>query len=118
MCPGTAAPATPRIPGTIRVGDLVLDGVTMNRVGKTSAYRYVAKGVDFKIDLAKATFSLKASTSPLSQLPDAVSGSATNGPEKSVGGLTLPFTLSIPRVHEASFDVGVVRLPGGKVFQR
>jgi hypothetical protein len=118
MCPGTAAPATPKITATLHVGDFALDGVTMLRVGHTSAYRYTAPGVTFSIDLAKATFSLKASTTPLAALANAVQGSATNGPDHAVGGMTLPFTLSIPRVYEASFDVAMTRLPGGKVFQR
>jgi len=118
MCPGTAAPATPKITATLHVGSFALDGITMTRVGKSLAYRYTASGVDFKVDLAKSTFSLKAVTPPLSGLADPVAGSPTNAPQLTVGGMSIPFTLSIPRVYESSFDVGIVRLPGGKVFQR
>lgn len=118
LCPGASPPATPRIAATLRLGGFALEGVQMSRVGRTTAYRYAAAGVDLRLDLAKATFSLKATSPPLADLVDAVQGSPTNGPERTVGGMHLDFTLSIPRVYEVSYPVAVVRLPGGKVFQR
>lgn len=118
LCPGASAPATPRINATLRLGSFVLDNVSMERVGRTSAYRHAASGVDLRLDLAKATFTLKASSAPLTDLVAPVQGSATNGPERTVGGMHLDFTLSIPRVYEVSYPIAVVRLPGGKVFTR
>lgn len=118
LCPGASPPATPRITATLRLGSFALDAVTMTRVGRTSAYRYTATGVDLRLDLAKATFSLKASSAPLPDLVSAVPGSASNGPDRTVGGMQLDFTLSIPRVYEVSYPIAVVRLPGGKVFTR
>jgi hypothetical protein len=119
LCPGAVASPTPILPATVRVGDFRLDGMTMKRVGKKGfSYRYSAPGVDFRLDLVKATFSLKATAPALSDLVNPVAGSATNGATAVVGGMKLPFALNVPHVYDVSFDVPMVRLKGGKVFQR
>jgi len=46
------------------------------------------------------------------------SGAPPNTADHPVGGMTLPFSLTIPRVYEASFDIAMTRLKGGKVFTR
>jgi hypothetical protein len=119
LCPGTVAAPAPILPATLRVGDFHLDGITLTRVGKKGiSYRYAAPGVDFRLDLAKATFTLKATTPALAGLVDPVAGSATNGATAAVGGMSLPFSLNVTHVYDASFDVPMVRQKGGKVFQR
>lgn len=126
ICPGGTPPGTPGLVADVRVGDLVLDGVALSRRGKSgSRYRYKsAKGatpsVVFDLDVVKGTFSLKAKkAAPLTQLVDAdfSGGSAGNDSGQDVGGMTLPFELSVERVYEGSFDVPMTRKKGGKVFQ-
>jgi len=119
LCPGTVAAPTPLVPASIHVGGFRLDGITLKRVGKRGlSYRYAAPGVDFRVDLVKSTFSLKAAAPALADLVDPVPGSATNSASAAVGGMKLGFWLNISHVYDASFDVPVVRLKGGKVFQR
>jgi hypothetical protein len=119
LCPGTVAVATPLLPATLRVGDFHLDGVEMKRVGTRGAsYRYSAAGVDFRLDLVKATFSLQATSATLSALVGPQAGSATNDSKLVVGGMALPVELSVPNVYHTAFDVPMVRAKGGKVFQR
>jgi hypothetical protein len=119
LCPGTVAVVTSKLVGTIHVGSFHLDAVTMTRVGRTGAvYRHAAPGVDFRVDLVKSTFSLKAAGATLLELASAVAGSPTNGPEHAVGGMELDFRLFVPRVYDASFVVPMTRLRGGKVFSR
>lgn len=118
LCPGSSPPATPSLPVTLRLGSFRLDGVLASRVGRSSKYRYTAPGVSFQLDLAKATLTVKAATSLLPELLDPTPGSATNTSDQTVGGMTLDFELSIPRVYEVAYPVPVQRLKGGRVFVR
>jgi len=119
ICPGTVVAPTPILPATLHLGAFHLDDVLLKRVGKRGlSYRYAASGVDFRLDVAKATFTLKATSPALAELVDPQTGSATNDAKSVVGGMTLPFSLLVAHVYEASFDLPITRTKGGKVFQR
>lgn len=126
LCPGSSAPTTPTLGADVAVGDLVVNGITLSRVGKKGS-KYTGRATvggataTLTIDVAKGTVSFAASNvPPLSQLTDAdFSGaSATNGSKAKVGGMTLPVSIHVDRVYEAALDVPMVRLPGGKAFTR
>ncbi len=124
VCPGSTLPRTPTLAASFTLGDLVFDDVTMQRVGRGgSKYQFVSddRKVAVRVDAAAATFSLKAkAVAPLSQLVNAdFSGShATNDSRLEVGGMDLPFSMSVARLYEASVVVPMVRRPGGRVFER
>jgi hypothetical protein len=118
LCPGSTPPVTPTVAATLHVGSFALNGITMTRMGKSPRYRYVGDGVEFRVDLVKSTFALKGTVPALAELASAEPGSATNGPEHEVGGMTLDFALSVARVYDVAFPVPMVRLTKGKVFSR
>lgn len=127
ICPGSTPPGTPTLGATLRFGDLALDGISLQKIGKSgSRYRFRSGPgdpfkADFRVDAGKGTFTLKASgVPPLSQLVDAdFSGThATNDSRQDVGGMVAPFTLTVNRVYDISFDVPMVRKAGGKTFSR
>ncbi len=127
ICPGGTAPGTPGLTASFQLGDLQLSNLRMSRRGKSgSRYRYrSAKGespvVRLDVDVTKGTFRvLVKGAEPLSQLLDAdfSGGSATNGSNVEVGGMTVPFSFFVERVYEDAYDVQLRRMKGGKIFQR
>lgn len=126
LCPGSTPPSTPVLTADVTVGDLVLTALPMKRVGKTGS-KYTAKtkvgavSAALTVDVLRASFSFRAANvPPLSQLADADFSGATdtNSAKASVGGMSLPVTISIDRVYVSASDFAITRLKGGKAFVR
>lgn len=127
LCPGSTPPTTPTLAGHFQVGDADFDGISLARIGRTGAkYRFKsAKGavpaLDLFVDVVGGRFRAKVKNAPpLSQLVDAdfSGGTPTNGPQDTVGGMTLPIVLDVARVYAVSLDVPMTRQRGGKIFSR
>lgn len=126
LCPGSTPPTTPTLDADVTVGDLVLTGIPLRRVGRKGS-KYAAKAVagpvrySLVFDTTKGTWAFTATgVPPLSQLADADFSGATphNSPKATVGGMSLPVNVVLGRTYETDFDAAIRRLPGGKAFVR
>jgi hypothetical protein len=126
LSPGSTPPTTPTLKASVTIGDAVFADIPLTRAGKKGS-RYAGKltvgdsVASLQVDSVMGRFTFTAkNVAPLSQCVDAdfTPNAAVNGSKTSVGGMSLPVSISIARTYESDFDVAITRLPGGKTFTR